>query len=116
MAEVTLMIGGRQYDVHCRDGEEAQLKHLAAMVDAKAAQTRLSTPGLTEVRQLLFAAILLADEVHDLSANVHARQPELDLPQVNASDDDEAIAKRINGLAERLESLSQRLASEGATP
>jgi cell division protein ZapA len=110
MAEVTLLIGGRQYDVHCRDGEEAQLRHLAAMVDAKAAQTRLSTPGLTEVRQLLFAAILLADEVHDLSANVHARQPGLDLPPVNDSVDEEALAKRINGLAERLETLSQRLA------
>ncbi len=32
MAEVKIMVGGRQYAVHCRDGEEAQLHNLAAMM------------------------------------------------------------------------------------
>jgi len=63
MAEVTLDIAGRHYDVHCRDGEEAQLRRLAAIIDEKTAVARRASPGLTEVRQLLFAAILLADEL-----------------------------------------------------
>ncbi|MEO8722654.1 MAG: cell division protein ZapA [Sphingobium sp.] len=119
MAEVPLTIGGRQYDVHCRDGEEGQLVRLAAMIDAKTAQARLSSPGLTEVRQLLFAAILLADEVQELSGNVHARQPGLALPPADTSAEDDQIAGQIDALSARLETLvatlAQRLAPEGAT-
>ena len=116
MAEVPLSIGGRHYDVHCRDGEEAQLVRLAAMIDAKTVQARQSSPGLTEVRQLLFAAILLADEVHELSGNAHAPQP---APALSAAASDAAEArmvKKIDSLSERLESLAQRLAQEGGTP
>ena len=36
------------------------LSRLAAMVDEKTGVARQASPGLTEVRQLLFAAILLA--------------------------------------------------------
>lgn len=68
MADVTIEVGGRRYDVTCRDGEEDQLRRLAALVDQKAAQARAAVGGVTEVRQLLLAALLLADEVTELRA------------------------------------------------
>ncbi len=61
VADVRITIAGRGYDVHCADGQEAQLHALAAMVDDKA---RGITSG-TEVRQLLFAALMLADAKQD---------------------------------------------------
>ncbi len=114
MAEVSLNIGGRHYDVHCGDGEESHLLRLAGMIDAKTAAARKATPGLTEVRQLLFAAILLADEIHDLRAQGHHGQGALDFqPGGNGADaDTEAAAARLNVLAERIEALADALAQE----
>ena len=40
MAEVSIEVGGRRYDVACRDGEEPQLRRLAMLVDQKAEQAR----------------------------------------------------------------------------
>ena len=45
MADVKLNIAGRAYDVHCADGEEAQLLSLAGVVDEKIR----AMPGGTEV-------------------------------------------------------------------
>lgn len=109
MAEVTLTIGGRHYDVHCRDGEEAHLRSLANRVDAKMAQARQSAPGLTEVRQFLFAAILLADEVNDLNV-AHGKQPGLNLEPADSDAGDAMIASRLNALSARIEALTQKLA------
>ena len=36
MAEVDIHIASRAYPVACRDGEEARLRDVAALVDAKA--------------------------------------------------------------------------------
>lgn len=116
MAEVSLNIGGRHYDVHCGDGEERHLLRLAGMIDAKMTSARTATPGLTEVRQLLFAAILLADEIHDLRAQGNNGQGALDFQpgaQPGLQDrDDEATTARIAALAARVEALADALAQE----
>ncbi|WP_137752498.1 cell division protein ZapA [Sphingopyxis sp. L1A2A] len=74
MADVKLMIAGRPYDVHCADGEEAQLLQLAAVVDEKAREIN----GGTEVRQLLFAALMLADDVQEARGKVDKAEPQSD--------------------------------------
>ncbi len=105
MAETTLHIAGRQYAVTCRDGEEAHLAHLASLIEAKAKVARQGAPGLTEVRTLLFAALFLADEMNDLKREAVGRQAKLDLES-----DDEPAARAIEALAQRIESVTQRLA------
>ena len=109
MAEVTLDIAGRHYDVHCRDGEEAQLRRLAAIIDEKTSIARRASPGLTEVRQLLFTAILLADELNDLRAQGKA-QGALDLPLASALPDEQATAAKLDAISARIETLAQKLA------
>lgn len=114
MAEVSLSIGGRTYAVHCRDGEETHIVRLARMVDEKTAKARTATPGLTEVRQLLFAAILLADEIHDLRARGNVGQASLNLDSETADAGEEMIAARMNVLAARIDALTEKLAGNGA--
>ncbi len=116
MAEVTLGIGGRQYDVYCGDGEEHHLLRLAGMIDAKMAVARKASPGLTEIRQLLFAAILLADEIHDLRAQGHDGQGALDLGASGKDTDEAAAAAQIEILAARIEALADALAAEAPSP
>lgn len=114
MAEVSLSIGGRHYDVHCGDGEEAQLIRLSQMIDAKTAIARKASPGLTEVRQLLFASILLADELVDARSQ-GSPQGSLALPAAADSEAEEQIAERLGALAARIEMLAGKLAGTDPT-
>ena len=67
MSNVTLSIGGRNFTVACADGEEAHVSHLGTLIEAKVAAA--GGQGQTETRMLLYAALLLADEVHELKGN-----------------------------------------------
>jgi cell division protein ZapA len=63
VSEVKLSVGGRIYRVACAPGEEEHVTRLGAVIDEKlASMGKLS--GL-EAQNLLFAALLLADEVHE---------------------------------------------------
>jgi cell division protein ZapA len=114
MAEVKIMVGGRQYAVHCRDGEEARLQQLAGMMSDRVNQVKTGSPGLTEVRQLLFAGLLLADTVSDQGAAPRAAQaaPATPPPPPPEPEDESATLAALNRLAERIETLGDSLAAQ----
>ncbi len=98
MAEINLTIAGRSYQVGCRPGEEENLAAAARMVDAKSREALAGLGTLSESRQLLFASLLLADQL-------------LEKPGAKAAlaDVDPTLAPRIEALAERIESLAASL-------
>ncbi len=101
MANVDVEIAGRSYSVACRDGEEAHLKSVAAVVDRKARDAAAALGSMTEARQLLFASLLLADELKEARAgNAPVYEPEPDPAVAEAL---ERLAARVEALAERLE-------------
>ena len=91
MSQVNLRIGGRSYHVACADGEEAHLTRLASTVDEKVRQMQDSRT-LQEAQSLLFAALLLADELHD--ARTESDEDPVDLRQRMKSLENEAAAAR----------------------
>jgi cell division protein ZapA len=103
MAEIDVFIAGRAYKVACRDGEEDSLRKAASLVDAKSREALSGLGTLSEARQLLFASLLLADQLVD-----DGRTPEPILP-------DPALAERAERIADRLESLAAALENGGAT-
>lgn len=64
MSDVKLSIGGRDYTVACADGEEAHITRLGETIDAKLQQLG-SNLTARDAQNLLFAALLLADELHE---------------------------------------------------
>lgn len=114
MAEVKIMVGGRQYAVHCRDGEEARLHQLAGMMSERVNQVSAGANGLTEVRQLLFAGLLLADTLSE-KANAPAAAappaPASPPPPAAPADDPDTLAA-LARLAERIEALGDSLAAQ----
>ncbi|MFM9853228.1 MAG: cell division protein ZapA [Sphingomonadaceae bacterium] len=109
MASVTLDIGGNQYAVSCRDGEELHLKSLAAIVDAKATEARGAVGGAGEVRQLLLAALLLADELDEArkAAIAPVEQPATaSQPAAETEDALITLADYAESLAARLENMA----------
>jgi cell division protein ZapA len=103
MASVDVEIADRRYSVACRDGEEAHLREVAAIVDRKAQDAGSALGSLSEVRQLLFASLLLADEVKEHRAG----RP------VPPDDDAGPVADALERLADRVEMLARRLESDG---
>lgn len=98
MADVELTIAGRTYVVACRDGGEAHLRSLASHVDGKAREAAAAVGGMNEARQLLFAALLLADECAEAKAGVPGAPVDAVLNQALHS-----LAVRIESVADALE-------------
>jgi cell division protein ZapA len=107
MASVDIQVASRTYPVACRDGEEAHLRALAALVDAKAADAGDALGALSETRHLLFAALLLADELQETRAKATAGGS----AAPGQSAPDPALGAALEGLAERVEALADRLGS-----
>ena len=111
MATVEVEIASRRYSVACRDGEEAHLRSLAALVDKRAQDAAEALGSLGEARQLLFASLLLADDLNDKQAGGGAAAA---TPAPSPADG--RVADALERLAERVESLAQRLESRAANP
>ncbi|BBC72660.1 conserved hypothetical protein [Altererythrobacter sp. B11] len=103
MSNVTLVIGGREFAVACGAGEEEHIAMLGRTIDGKIA----AMPNLvsqSEPRMLLYAALLLADELAELRRSA--------VPAAAPQDDERA--NQLEAMAERLEYLADRLESAGA--
>lgn len=91
MARVTLDIGGTHWTVNTRDGGEAEVRRLAAMVAERWPQAiRAAGDGGTP-QALLLVALMLADELTEASA----AQPDTSML--------DQVAERLETLAEALE-------------
>jgi cell division protein ZapA len=101
VAEVDIAIAGRSYRIACRDGEEDNLRKAAALVDAKSREALAGLGTLSEARQMLFASLLLADQL------IEGRDE-------TAETRDPALAEHAERLANRLESLAGALEAEAA--
>ena len=65
MGEVAVTIGGRRYPVSCDDGQEEHVAKLAAYVDRRAQELSETVGRVGEVRLLLMACLVIADELAD---------------------------------------------------
>ena len=108
MANIDLEIAGRRYNVACRDGEEEHLRSVAAEVDRRAQDAASALGSLTETRQLLFAALLIADDIKEIRAGAGIPDPVPPPP-------DPAVAMALERLASRVESLADSLERSGAS-
>ncbi|MEY4160910.1 MAG: hypothetical protein RLZZ136_1531 [Pseudomonadota bacterium] len=105
MSNINLQIGGRSFKVACAPGEEDHITGLGQMIDSKIASMNMA--GQTESRMLLFAALLLADEVHEVKhrrADGSAPPPPQPDPAIAA-----ALAEKLETIASALEKCALSL-------
>ena len=98
MSNVDLSIGGRIFKVACAEGEEAHVTGLGRVIDAKVAAIP-GASGQSEGRMLLFASLMLADEVHDAQGRGAPSAPTID----------PAFAERLEAVAAALEKCASAL-------
>jgi cell division protein ZapA len=98
VSNVTLDIAGRKFTIACAEGEEAHISMLGRAINDKI----IGMPHITnqsEARALLYAALLLADENHELKQGSGLPTE----PQANFAEPLEALAEKLELLAQRLE-------------
>ena len=117
MPLVNVMVNARAYTIACDDGEEAHLKELAALVDEKAREVLSSVGQVGDVRMLLMAALLIADEHNDLAGKVvagaqaaNASSGERQSLHLRAEQVESQAADMLEGAAKKLEDIAARLA------
>ena len=108
MANVDIEVAGRRYNVACRDGEEAHLHSVAAMVDQRARDATEALGSLTETRQLLFAALMMADDIKEIRAGAGIPEPPPPPP-------DPAVAQALERLAARMQALADSLENKASS-
>lgn len=104
MSDVKLSVGGRNYTVACADGQEEHVQRLAAVVDGKLGSmgTNLSS---NDAKNLLFAALLLADELDEARAK--------DTPSPRPDIDADRLAGQLERMAMALENAATTLEGSG---
>jgi cell division protein ZapA len=95
MPQVSITIANRTYELSCGAGEEERVQELSAYVNEKVDELRgQMPPGTPEVKLLVFASLLLADESRE--ARGIARQA--DVARASASDDADTLATALEDL------------------
>lgn len=125
MPEVTIEIGGRQFEVACQDGEEHYLRSAEKLLNDEATVLQQQIGRMPEPRMLLMSALMLADKTAALQEKLTAAEKLLDdaraeLDQIKNAPEPEAktievpvippqIGDSLADIAARAESLAQRL-------
>jgi len=110
MPLVNVMVNGRAYTIACDDGEEAHLKELAAHVDEKAREVLASVGQVGDARMLLMAALLIADEQHELSGKAQSSSAGDKSLHLRAEQAESAAADALESATKKLQDIAARLA------
>ena len=105
MAQVTVKINGRQYDISCDNGEEAHVTLLSEYVNRRVAELVANVGQVGDARLLVMASLLIADELSEVSAELSEVEKKKTEVVQNAADvaDFELMVSRIESIVEKLE-------------
>ncbi len=114
MAEVNVNVGGRDYRLACRDGEEEDLRAAASLLDSRVSNLNENLGSVGEARLLLMAALLVSGELLERKlgkAGGSAGAPLPAQPIATSPVPDraayEALAQRVEALATTLEEAAK---------
>lgn len=111
MGQVTVRVNGYNHTIGCRDGEEQHVLHLVSQIEDKVRMIRAMGGQFSESRMLLHVALLLADELGDLRAEMGRLRGGAPAAATTApaSSPDPQLAERLARIAERIEGIAQTL-------
>ena len=103
MAEVAVTVNGHIHTLSCGNGQEARLRRLAQLVDARIADFVAAVGQVGEARLWLLAALTLADQLSDLSEAAQAERNRGEAALASAADAVDGLSKRLEAIAVGLE-------------
>lgn len=116
MAQINVLIAGRNYRMACSDGEEDHLRGLAARLDGKITELRGAFGEIGDSRITVMAAITFADQLSEAERRISHLQNEMDALRAGLAGDDarsaamaEAVALALGDAAGRIEGIAHRI-------
>lgn len=110
MAQVTVKINGYAYAVGCEDGQEQHLQSMASQVERRIDRIKAIGGQSGEARLLALAALLMADELHDLAAERLPSGTTSALAEGEAARiQNQERERRVSSLADRAEAIAMAL-------
>jgi cell division protein ZapA len=106
MPQVSIQIASRTYELACGDGEEERVQELAAYVDEKVGELRRQLPGAPEIKLMVFASLLLAEESREARGVAKAAEN----ARASATDNAETLATALEDLiTARVDKMSKKV-------
>jgi cell division protein ZapA len=106
MPQVSVSIANRVYELACGEGEEERVQELALYVDAKVSELRKQLPGAPEIKLLVFASLLLADE----SREARGMASQAETARASVTDNAETLATALEELiTSRVDKMSKKM-------
>ena len=106
MPEVSVQIASRTYELACGEGEEQRVHELALYVDQKVQDLRRQLPGAPEIKLMVFAALILADESREARGIAKAAES----ARASATDSAETLATALEDLiTSRVDKMSKKV-------
>ena len=112
MAQVTVTINERKYQIACDDGQETHVTGLAQYIDKRAGELVASVGQVGDARLMVMVSLLIADELsdtYDKLEKLGAGDSVKSDPASLQAGIDQAVGAEIELLAERLEGIAERL-------
>lgn len=116
MAQITVSINNRVYEIACDDGQEEHLARLGTYIDSKVTELSASIGQVGDARLLVMASLLIADELADVYGELADAREALEgtaaaTAQPESPEMAESLAKNLELLAGRVEDIAARLES-----
>lgn len=108
MAQVTVAVNGRKYQIACDDGQEAHLTRLGGYVDKRISELVAAIGQVGDARLLVMASLLIADELSDAYAELETLRS-TDKSASARRDAENALGSRVDKLTLRIEDIAKRL-------
>jgi cell division protein ZapA len=116
MAQVSVTINGRRFNMACEDGQEEHLLALAREFDERIGGLRSKFGEIGDTRLTVMAALTVADELAEISVRVKRLEEELAAGKAarvaaaeRGKDAEAVVASALEAAAERIESITRKI-------
>lgn len=120
MAEVTIYINGRSYDISCDNGQEGRIVDLANYIDQRLQSISRAGAAYNDAHLQVLTSLVLADELFDARSGAapaaikSARQVAAPVAPAPAPglgvEEEKAVLKVIEQLTKRIEGVACKIA------
>lgn len=121
MAQVTVTIDDKAYRMACDEGQEEHLIGLAQRLDRYVSHLKESFGEIGDQRLTVMAGIMVMDELSEMQKRLVGMESEIatlrktrDEALNKADKSDAALTSALSGLAQRMETLAEKLTVKSA--
>jgi len=124
MAEITVSVNSRPFQVVCRDGDEAQVTQLAEDFAARVATTKKGNEKAGDSHLMVLTGLMLCHDIRDLKYELDAVRQEMaeagrsrDALSARVDEIEEVLSSALNSAAEKIETILPEMTqgTNGAT-